>query len=82
MTNLGTLHYILGLQVLPLCDEFFISQSKYMMNFLTHFKLDDCNPCATHFQFGVKLTETCQTPQVDATLYRQLVENIIYLTQI
>jgi hypothetical protein len=25
MTNLGTLHYFLGLQVLPLCDGFFIS---------------------------------------------------------
>jgi hypothetical protein len=25
MTDLGTLHYFLGLQVLPLCDGFFIS---------------------------------------------------------
>ena len=33
MTDLGTLHYFLGLQVLPLCDGFFISQSKYVMEY-------------------------------------------------
>jgi hypothetical protein len=49
MTDLGTLHYFLGLQVLPLCDGFFISQSKYVMDILTHINMDDFNPCATHF---------------------------------
>jgi hypothetical protein len=80
MTDLGTLHYFLGLQVLPLCDGFFISQSKYVMDLLTCFNMVDCKPCATPFQSGVKLTKTYQTPVVDATLYRQLVNNIIYLT--
>jgi hypothetical protein len=80
MTDLGTLHYFLGLQVLPLCDGFFISQSKYVMDLLTHFKMEYCKPCATPFQSGVKLTKTCQTPKVDATLYRQLVDSLIYLT--
>jgi hypothetical protein len=60
MTDLSTLHYFLGLQVLLLCDVFFISQFKYAMDLLTHFKMVDCKPCAT--------------------LYRQLVENLIYLT--
>jgi hypothetical protein len=63
MTDLGTLHYFLGLQVLPLCDGFFISQSKYVMDILTCFKMVDCNPCATPFQSRVNLTKTCQTPQ-------------------
>jgi hypothetical protein len=49
MTYLGTLHYFLGLQVLPLCDGFFISQSKYVMDILTHFKMGDCNPHAILF---------------------------------
>jgi hypothetical protein len=80
MTDLDTLYYFLGLQVLPLCDVFFISQSKYVMDLLTHFKMADCKLCATPFQYVVKLTKTCQTPSVDATLYRQLVGNIIYLT--
>jgi hypothetical protein len=41
MIDLGTLHYFLGLQVLPLCDGFFISQYKYVMDLLTHFNMDD-----------------------------------------
>jgi hypothetical protein len=80
MTNLGTLHYFLGLQVLPLCDGFFISQSKYVMDLLTHFKMDDCNPCTTPFHSRVKLTKTYPTPAANATLYRQFVDSLIYLT--
>jgi hypothetical protein len=44
MTDLGTLHYFLGVQVLPLCDGFFISQSKYVMDLLTIFKMANCKP--------------------------------------
>jgi hypothetical protein len=69
MTDLGTLHYFLGLQVSPLCDGFFISQSKYVLDILIHFKMDNCKPCATPFQSGVKLTKTFQTTIFDATLY-------------
>jgi hypothetical protein len=39
--NIGTLHYFLGLQVLPLFHVFFIFQSKYVMDVLTCFKKDD-----------------------------------------
>ena len=80
MTNLGTMYYFLGLQVLPLCDGFFISQSKYVMDLLTHLKMADYKPCVTPFQSRVKFTKTYQTPIADATLHRQLVDNIIYLT--
>jgi hypothetical protein len=34
MPNLGTLHYFLGLQLLSLCNGFFTSQSKYVMDLL------------------------------------------------
>jgi hypothetical protein len=80
MTYLGTLHYFLGLQVLPLCDGFFISQYKYVIDLLTCFKMVDCKPCATPFQSRVNIAKTCQTPIVDATVYRHLVDNLIYLT--
>ena len=35
---------------------------------------------ALPFQFGVKLSATCTSPEVDATLYRQLVGSLLYLT--
>jgi hypothetical protein len=41
MIDLGTLHYFLGFHELPLCDGFFISLSKYVMDLLTRFKMVD-----------------------------------------
>jgi len=50
------------------------------MDLLTHFKMFDCKPRDARFQFLVKLTKTCETPYVDATLYQKLVDRLIYLT--
>jgi len=69
MTYLGILHYVLGLQILPLSDGLFISQSKYVMDLSTRFNMVDCNPRATLFEFGFKLHKTCPSPKVDATLH-------------
>jgi hypothetical protein len=80
MTNLGILHYFLGLQVLPLFDGVFISQSKYGIDLFTCFKMAYCNPFATPFQYGFKLRKTCLNPKVYATLYREPVNSLIYLT--
>jgi hypothetical protein len=63
MKDLGTLHYVLGLQALPLCDGFFISQSKYLIDILTCFNMIYCKSCATPFQFGVKLTKLVKHSQ-------------------
>jgi hypothetical protein len=37
-------------------------------------------PIPSPFQFGFKLVVTCITPKFDATLYRQLVGILLYLT--
>jgi hypothetical protein len=50
------------------------------MDLLTRFNMVDCKPCGTPFQSRVKLTKTCWTLAFDATLYRKLVGNLIYLT--
>jgi hypothetical protein len=62
MTYLGILHYFLGLQVLPPCDGFFSSQCEYVMDILTCFKMEYCNPCDTYFNSRFQLTKSCQTP--------------------
>jgi hypothetical protein len=80
MTDLGFLHYFLGLQVLQTNEGIFISESKYACYLLHRFHMDDCKPTPSPFQSGVKLTATCTYPEVDATLYHQLVGSLLYLT--
>eukprot|EP00253_Pinus_taeda_P002954 PITA_02954 len=73
MTDLGHLHYFLGLQVLQSKEGISLSQSKYACDILRHFHMEDCKPAPSPFQSGVKLSVSCTSPEVDATLYRQLV---------
>jgi hypothetical protein len=69
MRDLGIMDYLLSLQVLPLSDGLFISQSKYVMDLLARFQMADCNTCATPFQSRFKLSKDYQYPKFDSTLY-------------
>eukprot|EP00253_Pinus_taeda_P009378 PITA_09378 len=80
MTDLGHLHYFLGLQVLQSKEGISLSQSKYACDILRHFHMEECKPAPSPFQSGVKLSVSCTSPEVDATLYRQLVGKLLYLT--
>jgi hypothetical protein len=80
MTNLGYLHYFLGLQVLQTKEGIFLPQSKYACDLLRRSHMEDSKPTPSRFQYGVKLVAICTTPKVDATLYRQLVGSFLYLT--
>eukprot|EP00253_Pinus_taeda_P004174 PITA_04174 len=80
MTDLGHLLYFLGLQVLQSKEGISLSQSKYACDILRHFHIEDCKPAPSPFQSGVKLSVSCTSPEVDATLYRQLVGKLLYLT--
>eukprot|EP00253_Pinus_taeda_P029202 PITA_29202 len=80
MTDLGHLHYFLGLQVLQSKECISLSQSKYACDILRHFHMEDCKPAPSPFQSGVELSVSCTSPEVDATLYRQLVGKLLYLT--
>ena len=42
--------------------------------------MEDCKPTPSPFQFGVKLSATCTSSEVHATLYCQLVGILLYLT--
>eukprot|EP00253_Pinus_taeda_P004510 PITA_04510 len=80
MTDLGHLHYFLGLQVLQSKEGISLSQFKYAYDLLCHFHMEDCKPTPSPFQSGAELSVTCTSPEVDATLYRQLVGKLLYLT--
>ena len=68
--DLVHLHYFLGIQVLQTKEGIFLSQSKYACDLLHHFHMEDCKPAASPFQCGFKISATCTSPELDATLYR------------
>ncbi|KAH9303948.1 hypothetical protein KI387_008352 [Taxus chinensis] len=80
MTDLGLLHYCLGVEFWQQDHLIFISQVKYATNLLQKFKMYDCNSSSTPMEVGLKLSAHDDSPPVDETLYRQLVGSLIYLT--
>eukprot|EP00253_Pinus_taeda_P023981 PITA_23981 len=68
------------LTVLQSKEGISLSQSKYACDILRHSHMEDCKPAPSPFQSGVKLSVSCTSPEVDATLYRQLVRKLLYLT--
>ena len=68
MSDLGHLHYFLGLQVLRTKERIFLSQYKYACDLLRHFHMEYCKLTHYPFQYGVKIYATCTSPEVDATL--------------
>ena len=80
MTDIGLLHYFLGLQVHQSLDGIYIYQQKYSLDLLQCFGMANCKVAPTPFQFGVTLTTSYTSPQVNPSLYRQLVGSLLYLT--
>eukprot|EP00253_Pinus_taeda_P007893 PITA_07893 len=80
MKDLGSLHYCLGLEVFRDTGQTFLTQGKYAKNLLEKFGMDQCRTTATPLQQNLKLSSDDGTKEVDATMYRQLVGSLIYLT--
>ena len=80
MSDLGHLHYFLGLQVLQTIEGIFLSQYKYACDLLSFFHMEDCKPAPSPFQYGVKLSAICTSLEVYAILYHHLIGSILYFT--
>lgn len=80
MSDLGLMHYFLGIEVVQSTRGIFISQRKYVQELLNKFQMRDCNPTATPAEAGLKLVKDPQGERVDNTLYKQIVGSLMYLT--
>eukprot|EP00253_Pinus_taeda_P028698 PITA_28698 len=80
MTDMGPLHFFLGLEISQDATAIKLSQSKYARDLLEIFHMTDCKPALTPFLSGVRLKDGGDTPLVDSALYRQLVRSLLYLT--
>eukprot|EP00253_Pinus_taeda_P031824 PITA_31824 len=80
MTNLGYVHYYLGIEVTQHPKSIFLSQKKYIGDLLNRFGITECNPLTTPMEQKLKLTSIEGKQFEDVTKYRQLVGSLNYLT--
>jgi hypothetical protein len=80
MTDLGTLHYYLGVEASQHPNQIFLSQTKYAIELLNKFVMEDCKPSLTPMEQKMKLSKFEGGELVNSTKYRQLVGSLIYLT--
>ena len=80
MIDLGLLHYYLGMQVYQYKDCTYLSQSKYILDILQKFRMEECRYAAIPISHGITISLSSNSQSVDAIAYRQLIGSILYLT--
>jgi hypothetical protein len=80
VTDLGLLHYCLGIEVWKQPHKIFISQTRYALKILEKFKMEDCNPNKTPMEVNLNLSKDDEFEVVNEFFYHQLVGGLIYLT--
>ena len=80
MKDLGMMHYFLGLEVWQKLGEIVLSQGKYVVEILNRFGMIDCKSMTTPMTTNLKLFGDTTSERVDATLYRQMIGSLMYLT--
>eukprot|EP00253_Pinus_taeda_P024603 PITA_24603 len=80
MTDLGYVHYYLGIGVTQHPKSISLSQKKYIGDLLNRFGMTECNSLITPMEQNLKLTSIEGKEFEDETKYRQLVGSLNYLT--
>ena len=79
MKDLG-LNYFLGLEVSSSVDGYYLTQAKYTYDLISQASITDNNIVDTPIEYNCRLNSHDGKSLFDATLYRQLVGSLIYLT--
>ncbi|CAM8941894.1 unnamed protein product [Rhodiola kirilowii] len=80
MSMVGELKYFLGLQVAQGEDGTRIHQQKYVREILKKIGMDSAKTCATPMSPNDSLAKDESSPHVDPTLYREMIDSLLYLT--
>jgi hypothetical protein len=78
MTDLGKLHYYLGVEISQHPNQIFFSQTKYATKLLNKFGMEDCKPSLTPMEKKLKHSKFERGELVNSTKYRKLVGSLIY----
>ena len=80
MKDLHMMHYFLGLEVWQKPGEIVLSQVKYAVEILKRFGMMDCKSMTMPMTMNLKLFGDTTSEIVDATLYKQMIGLLMYLT--
>ena len=80
MKDLGPLNYFLSLEVSSFADGYYLNQAKYTSDLISRASITDSKIVDTPIEYNRCLNSHDGKSLSDATLYRQLVESLIYLT--
>jgi hypothetical protein len=79
MSNLVPLRYFLGIEISSTIEGFFLSQEKYIQDFLDRASLTNHRTAETLMKLNIHLTPTDGEYLEDPTRYRHIVESLVYL---
>ncbi|KAK9922023.1 hypothetical protein M0R45_030505 [Rubus argutus] len=80
MTDLGKMKYFLGVEILQNSEGIYLSQKKYARELLEKFGLQNANSVKNPIVPGFKLSEEGEGARTDATVYKQLIGSLMYIT--
>ena len=80
MKDLGPLNYFLGLEVSSSADGYYLTQAKYTFDLISRANITDSKIVDTPIDYNCRLNSHDGESLSNATLYRQLVGSLIYLT--
>jgi hypothetical protein len=70
MSDIGLMHYFLGMEVWQEEGHIFLGQGKYAVDILSRFQMEDCRPMSTPMITNWKKPSASDIQLVDATFYR------------
>ena len=80
MKYLSPLNYFLGLEVSSYTYGYYLTQAKYSSDLISRASITDSKIVDTPIEYNCRLNSHDGEPLSNATLYRQLVGSLIYLT--
>ena len=80
MKDLDMMHYFLGMEVWKNADGISLGKGKYGVEILKRFGMIDCKTMTTPMASNMNLLSDASSETVDATMYRQMIGSLMYLT--
>jgi hypothetical protein len=77
--DLGTLHYFLGIEAIPVKDGLLLSQQCYIRDLLFKINMTEAKPVSSPMASSSTLSAYTGDPMEDPTLYRSVVGSLQYL---